>query len=172
MEKFIGAVIILAAALGFGRCCIQGQRRHLKQLLQWKEYIWMIQNGMEGWNTPVIPLLEELGNQADEPFAVFFRELAITLENYSESDIVLQWRRIAKEKRKDFDWSPGEWETFLDGGKLFARSDKEMIGREGAQLSKRVDFFIDQVQSDAGKRERMSLALSASAGIMLILLLI
>ena len=102
MEKFIGAVIILAAALGFGRCCIQGQRRHLKQLLQWKEYIWMIQNGMEGWNTPVIPLLEELGNQADEPFAVFFRELAITLENYSESDIVLQWRRIAKEKRKDF----------------------------------------------------------------------
>ncbi|MCI5621230.1 MAG: stage III sporulation protein AB [Lachnospiraceae bacterium] len=172
MEKFIGAAMILVSALGFGRCCVQSQRKHFKQLLQWKEYIWRIQSGIEGWNTTVIPLLEELGNQAQDPFSTFFIQLADALKDYTESDVLSQWRRLAEEKRKEFDWSPGEWETFLDGGKLFARSDKEMIGKEGAQLSKRLDYYIDQAQSDAGNQERISLTLSASVGIMLIILLI
>ncbi|MGN0341302.1 MAG: stage III sporulation protein AB [Roseburia sp.] len=172
MQKLIGSVLILLAALGYAGSSICSQRRHFHQLLLWKEYIWMIQNSMESWNRLVIPLLDELGQKAEEPFAGFFNELAYSLKNYDASDVMGQWSRLAHEKRGEFGWSPGEWETFLDGGRLFVLSDKEMIGKEGNQLSRRVDFFIEQAQADAGKREKLSIYLSTSAGIMLILLFI
>lgn len=172
MQKLIGAIVILVAALGYGGCCIQGQRRHFRQLMQWKEYIWLIQNRMENWNIMVIPLLEEVGYSAQEPFSAFFLTLASSLKTFDSCDVLFQWRRIAEEMHKEFEWSTGEWETFLDGGKLFALSDKELINKEASQLSNRVEYFIGQAQADQKKKEKLYVYLSASVGIMLILLFI
>ena len=172
MQKILGALVILAAALGYASFCIRNQREHLRQLLLWKEYIWAIQNRMESWNMPVIPLLEEMGENSQKPFSSFFSELASSLQTYDEADVLKQWRSIAEKKQKEFEWNREEWDTFLDGGKMLVRLDKELIRKEGTQLSGRVDFFYKQAQAESAKREKLYLYLSTSAGIMLILLLV
>ncbi|MBR1390009.1 MAG: stage III sporulation protein AB [Lachnospiraceae bacterium] len=172
MLKTFGAVLILLATAGFICCMIRQLREHDRQLLLWKEYLWKLQNGMEGWNSLLTELFEELSHTAEAPFAEFFEEMAENLKKYERSDIDRLWCEIAKNYQKQFMWRRDEWEIFLDSGKLLSLHDKEMILKEGKLLSDRMSFFIQKAQKETREREKVSIYLSLSAGIMLILLLV
>lgn len=168
--KLLGVLLILLGALGIGRQNNVSIRAHYRQLVQWKECLLRLEQGIQ-LKHPLLEVLYQM-KQEEEPFGSFFAALLAKLNTYEQSSPMDVWKQVVKERAESFPWTTEEMQLLYDCGRVIETGSRDMAAKEVTLIVGQIEYHIRKEQEELANRLKVNMYLCTTAGIFLILLLI
>lgn len=171
MLKFVGAGLILAAALG---CIFSKELEFSEHKLQLEEFAMLfslLQNEMCLLRLPLSLALEHCSMHLHNPYQDFCAAVGerLALHQGSAQEI---WRGLLEERRREFLLDEEEFRLLKEAGEVLGMGNVEFKEELFAVYEKRLEGLSLSYETSLGRRRRVSRYGTLLAGIFLIILFI
>lgn len=172
MLKIVGAIFVIAGALGIGNSISRRFKQHYHQLIASKELLLLLGNEMRYLKMPLPQALKRIAGQCEAPFDNVLIQVADELLQYLEASPGKVWKRVLQQNRTSYLLSGEEFQILLEAGNILEQSNGYMQEEEVRLFTEQIQFKLVHAEEELKTKQRISRYLCGAGGLFLILILI
>ena len=166
MLKVIGCTLILAGMTGYGVSCVCYMKRHLEELVEYKEILYALLGEIQHYRKPLAEAFDTIAKKRSEGYR---QVLEKKFEEAKGSEI---WEDSFLSCSRKFLFSREEEEIIHKSGHFLDAPDTESQKRELELYEAQIDYRIAEIQKTIGGKRKVCMYGSVLGGLFLIILLI
>ncbi len=172
MLKLFGCVLILGGMTGFGMSSVYRMKRHLGELLEYKEILYALLGEMRHYKKPLAEAFESAAAKRTEGYRLVLGMIAGRMKNFEEARGSEIWEDSFLTYREKFLFSREETDIILKTGRFLDAPDAESQQRELELYEKQIDRSISGMQNALDGKRKICMYGSVLGGLFFIILLI
>lgn len=170
MLKLLGAALLLSGCAGFGWSGVRNLELRVKTLRSMSAALELIGCELDFRAPPVRELFERLAVETEQPAASFFRACAEEMSVGEGRPLSELWRKCVKERLTSL--KQAEAACLISVGAVLGRYDAQSQRRALNRAREQLDGYLSGAMQERRQKGRVYGALSAAAGVFLVVLLL
>lgn len=172
MVKILGAVLVMAGAIGFSMCMCRERRERLF-LLREVRYMYILMQSEILYSTLPVPyLFEELSDKLKKPLADLLKAVSRRMESSAGEMFSDIWRTEADLCFLKLPLKKEQKESILRFSECMGMIDKEGQVKALQQRIEELDGWITGQEKETKEKNKVIMSLGIGAGFLLIIVLI
>lgn len=171
MVKFIGSIMITAAAAMIGFLKVKSLSEHVKALNAVISALEVMRAEILFRLTPLPEIMSQLSRNSDDPISCFFESCAEKLKTETSKPFTAIWNEALSE-HPELPFSQEERTVLADLGTVLGRYDPEQQAKAIGLAESRLDRFLKKAEAVRATQGRMYGALGVIIGICIVIVLL
>lgn len=172
MQRFIGAVLIIAATTGAGILYGMELQNYLEKMLYIRHIVYMLKGELEYTNAPLGEVFGRVAVRVKEPYRKWLRALERkTTERESENFLKI-WMRSVDQYLGELHLKSEHSIQLKELGTCIGQMDSASESRNLQLYLERLELEIEKVREGMASRKRIGNCLGVMSGVFLVVILI
>ena len=172
MLKVIGCTLILAGMTGYGVSSVCRMKRHLEELVEYKEILYALLGEIQHYRKPLAEAFDTIAKKRSEGYRQVLEMIAARMKKLEEAKGSEIWEDSFLSCSRKFLFSREEEEIIQKSGHFLDAPDTESQKRELELYEAQIDYRIAEIQKTIGGKRKVGMDGSVLGGLFLIILLI
>ena len=172
MLKVIGCTLILAGMTGYGVSSVCYMKRHLEELVEYKEILYALLGEIQHYRKPLAEAFDSIAKKRAEGYRQVLEMIAARMKKFEEAKGSEIWEDSFLSCSRKFLFSREEEEIIQKSGHFLDAPDMESQKRELELYEAQIDYRIAEIQKTIGGKRKVCMYGSVLGGLFLIILLI
>ena len=172
MLKITGAVMILAAGTGLGMSYSMDLKRHLQELRQLKQLLYMLRGEIKYTRTPLPEAFCHISERTAAPFSGFLIAVAEKIEATDGKPFSKIWKEEAQKVLRKTHLKREEREQLEALGEVLGYLDQEMQLASLELYAEQLEAGILDAKENIRAKQRVYQSLGIAGGVFLVILLL
>lgn len=170
--KIIGIIFILASSSGIGFSISADLLKRIEDIKALKKIIIMLRGEIKYNNSTMSEAFETISNRIDNPYQIFFQELAIELNDLSGQTLIEIWKRMIGLHLKETKLNKKDLERLKSLGDNLGYLDKEMQLSSIDLYLEHLELEIDEGNKSMSTNSRLYKSLGIMGGVLVTLIIV